>query len=124
MSSFVHYALGRCAFGIDTKVQEDFNNSNNIYFKKIEELFAKDFERTTLARFHRALNETPIASLCSFLFRFKRLLLGSKLSLPASLWLMGHMNQFVEQRITKNSEEKVNDLLQLMIDAFHSDKVN
>ncbi|CAF1207978.1 unnamed protein product, partial [Didymodactylos carnosus] len=49
-----HYPLGRCAFGIDTDLQ---NNPNNIYFKKIEELFAVPIGSDSLSRLAKLMPE-------------------------------------------------------------------
>ncbi|CAF3865431.1 unnamed protein product [Rotaria sp. Silwood1] len=51
----------QCAFSIDTEVQYDLDN-NNIYMKKVEELFRHDFERTRLGRIHRATSNTLLAN--------------------------------------------------------------
>lgn len=123
MIRFYNFHSGRCAFGIDTKIQEDADSKNNIYFTKIEELFAKDFERTNLGRMYRIFANTPFAKVFPFLFRVKSYFLDANSDLPANLWLMKNMGQFIEQRIEQNSTNVPNDLLQLMIDAFHSQKV-
>ena len=115
--------LGRSAFSIDTEVQYDVDNTN-IYMNKVEEFFANDFERTFLAKLHRITPHRLLANLCSFLFRLKQNFQRSDSSLPPHLWLMGHMHEFIQQRFIDHDQKKsVDDLLQLMIDAIHSDKV-
>jgi hypothetical protein len=118
------FVVGRCAFSIDTQVQYDVNN-NNIYMKKIEEFFSNDFERTFLGKLHRITSHTQLANLCSFLFRLKQSFRSKNSSIPAQIWLVGHMHEFIQQRyIDINQKKSVDDLLQLMIDAVHSDKVS
>jgi len=92
--------------------------------KKIEEFFSKDFDRTFLARIHRITSHTQLANISPFLFRLKQYYNNNKSSLPAQLWLVKHMHEFIQQRfIDINKKQSVDDLLQLMIDAVHSDKV-
>ena len=114
---------GRCAFSIDTQVQHDVNNTN-IYMRKVEEFFSKNFERTFLAKMHRITPHIQLANLCSFIFRMKQSYQKNNSSLPAHLWLMEHMHEFIQQRfVDLNHNKSADDLLQLMIDAVHSDKV-
>lgn len=115
--------VGRCAFSIDTQVQYDVDNTN-VYMRKVEEFFAKDFERTLLAKLHRITPHRQLANLCSVVFRLKQNFQRSDSSLPPHLWLIGHMDEFIQQRFIDIKQKKsVDDLLQLMIDAIHSDKV-
>ena len=123
------FLLGRCAFATETRVQDDYPQSN-IYMDKVEEFFAKDFERTPLAKIHRILSDPRLAYLCSIVFRMKRLMFGTDSSLPANLWLIKHMQNFVRHRIEQRDvdvDDKDNrltaDLLQLMINAVHSKQV-
>ena len=93
--------------------------------QKAKELFAQDFERTRLAKLHRIMPTTQLASACSYVFRFKRWATSGKASVPASLWLIEHMHQFVQSRFTEiNDNKPVVDLLQLMINSVGSDKVS
>ena len=97
---------------------------------KIEELFANDFERTSIAKIHRILSNSPLASLCPSIYRFihfiENLLPNCKSTIPAHLWLFTHMEEFIQLRTTTETHptEPINDLLQLMIEAFHSNKVH
>jgi hypothetical protein len=105
-------------------VQYDVNNEN-IYMKKIEEFFHHDFERSYLGKMHRITSHTPLANVCSVIFRLKQYFTSKNSLLPANLWLVGHMHEFIQQRlVTMNKEKSVDDLLQLMMDAVHSDKVH
>jgi hypothetical protein len=90
---------------------------------KIEALFAHDFERTPWAKMHRILSNTLAAHLCALAYRLKRRLFSSSESLPASHWLLEHMQEFVQQRLVHADEAPGTDLLQLMINAFHNDRV-
>jgi hypothetical protein len=92
--------------------------------KKITEFFSNDFERSYLGKMHRASSHTRLANVCAAIFRLKRYFESKNSLLPPGLWLMGHMHEFVQQRYVDMSKEKsVDDLLQLMLDAVHSDKV-
>jgi len=116
--------IGRCAFSIDTQVQYDVNN-NNIYMKKIEEFFSNNFEHTFLAKIHRITSHTQLANISSVLFRLKQVCKSKNSSLPAQFWLVEHMHEFIQQRfIDINQKKSVDDILQLMIDSVHSDKVH
>ncbi len=100
-------------------------NNNNIYMKKIEEFFSNDLERTLLAKIHRITSHTQLAYVFSFLFRLKQFCKSQNSSLPAHLWLMRHMHEFIQQRfIDINQKKAADDLLQLMIDSVHLDKVD
>jgi hypothetical protein len=117
------YLIGRCAFSIDTQVQLDVNNTN-MYMKKAEEFFANDFERTYIGKMHRVLSHTPLETICSLIYRVQQFFINRKASIPAHLWLIGHMHEFIQQRyIDINEKKSVDDLLQLMIDAIDSNEV-
>lgn len=121
---YVVFFKGRCAFGIDTHVQNDMKNEN-IYMKKVQEILENDFERSYLARIHRVMPFSFLASFCSFLFRLQHLFQNENSSLPANFWLIDHMYQFIQQRFKQNDhQETKHDLLQLMIDAVQVDKVS
>ncbi|CAF0846572.1 unnamed protein product [Adineta steineri] len=113
----------RCAFGIDTNVQYDDYNEN-IYMKKVEELFAKDSERAFLAKIHRITAHTLLTNICPIIFRLKRYFRTKNSPIQANLWLMEHMHEFIQQRSIDEDHQKksIDDLLQLMIDAVHSNK--
>ncbi|UJR16556.1 hypothetical protein I4U23_003457 [Adineta vaga] len=112
----------RCAFGIDTDIQNDMEKKN-IYMKKVEELFAKNAEYTVLAKMHRITSHTILGSICVILFQLKRFFTKNESSIQANIWLMEHMHDFIQQRfIDIKSQKPTDDLLQLMIDAVHSDK--
>ena len=92
--------------------------------KKIEELFGNDFERTFLAKIHRIASHTLLANIPSLIFRLKQFFKTKNSLLPANLWLIEHMHEFIQQRyIDMNKKKSIDDLLQIMIDALHSDKV-
>ena len=92
--------------------------------QKVKEFFSKNFERTFLAKMHRITPHVQFANLCSFLFHLKQSCTNNDASLPAQLWLIGHMHEFIQQRFVDLKQKRsVDDLLQLMIDAVQSDKV-
>ena len=104
-------------------MQDDLNN-NNIYMKKVEELFRHDFERTRLGKIHRATSNTLLANLWVFIYRLQQSFKSKNTSLPAGIWLRTHMYEFIQQRhIDLNKRKSVEDFVQLMIDAVNSDKV-
>ncbi|CAF1078540.1 unnamed protein product [Adineta ricciae] len=112
----------RCAFGIDTDVQNDMENQN-IYMKKVAEMFAKNHELTLLPRMYRVTSHTVFGGICVLLFKLKRLITTNESKLQANVWLLEHMNEFVQQRFNKTETHKpTSDLLQLMMNAVHSDK--
>jgi len=88
-------------------------------------MFSKDFERTPLAKMHRLMPNSLLANVCSYLFRLKHFFTRRITTPSAKLWLLEHMHQFVQQRLTEtNNNKSTVDLLQLMIDAVDSEKVN
>jgi hypothetical protein len=93
--------------------------------KKAEEVFADDFEVSYLGKMHRTLSYTPLVKICSFIFRIQQFFKNNKASVPAYLWLIGHMQEFIQQRYIDLSKKKSSeDLLQLMIDAIALNEVH
>ena len=92
--------------------------------QKVAEMFAKNAELTLLARIHRVTSHTIFGDMCALLFKLNRLITMNDSQLQANIWLLEHMKEFVQQRFDKNPKhESTNDLLQLMMNAVHSDKV-
>ncbi|CAF4512437.1 unnamed protein product, partial [Rotaria sp. Silwood2] len=86
----------RCAFGIDTDMQ---NDTNNIYLKKLAE-FLENF-RPTLVKLLPVLNDY--------------------VQEVSALWLINRVQEVVDLRIQSSSTSiKRTDLLQLMMDATHN----
>ena len=88
-------------------------------------MFSKDFERSFLAKLHRISPHLQLAKLCTYVLRFKQFYNKNNSSLPAHLWLVGHMHEFVQQRFSDEDQKKkpTDDLFQLMLDAVQSDEV-
>jgi hypothetical protein len=110
--------LGRTAFDIETDVQND-TNYTNIYLQKMKEMFDNDVERTRLAKIHRIIPINQLASLCVYVFHFKR---WANLGTPSDFWLSEHIHQLRFEVI--NKEKTRVDLIQLLIDAGHSNEVS
>lgn len=126
--SFVIF-LGRCAFGIDTDVQ---NNPSNVYFKKVEDLFVHDMESDRSFRFAQLVPAT--ASIVSkFIFGdiIARVLINlyilplisnKQLDEPPLIWLFKRINPIIEQR-QQTPTSRV-DLLQLMLQVMTEEAIN
>ncbi|CAF0997330.1 unnamed protein product [Adineta steineri] len=116
----------RCAFGIDTDMQNDIDN---IYMKKSIACFEIDIEKLFIVKLS---NVMPfLIPLLSQIFRFSLLMTRIKqkwLSNNASkdddkpaIWLIGRLEEVLKKRLT--SETKRTDLLQLMLDAATEDEI-
>ena len=115
-------SLGRCAFGIDTDVQ---NNADNIYFKKVKELFGnKIFNKGFLMKSVQVVPEIGLvlAQLFSITnntltFINTRLLplISSTIQLNEMpvMWLLNRVHTIVERR-QQTFIPRV-DLLQMML---------
>ncbi|CAF1044944.1 unnamed protein product [Adineta steineri] len=108
----------RTAFGIKTDVQNDLNDTN-IYLKKMKEMSDNDLEYTFLGKIHRIISTTQLANICTYLFRFKQWI---NWGTPTDVWFSEHIHQLVQPRFKQINQEHTLDLLQLMIDAVHSEK--
>ncbi|CAF3375164.1 unnamed protein product [Rotaria socialis] len=119
----------RCAFGIDTDVQ---NNPDNIYFKKVEELFAHNINSRWVFR----LGEfTPrVANILNkvvFGANIARVLINKyliplisikQLYEPPNIWLFSRLHPIIEQR--QQTPTSRIDLLQLMLQVMTDEKIN
>lgn len=122
-------ALGRCAFGIDTDLQ---NNPENIYFKKVGELFNENsIGKSWLFRSAQILPEMNkvIARLFSMNNTVRMLINTRLLPLVSSslqvhelpfTWLRNRLHTIVEHR-RKTPSHRV-DLLKLMLEVMTKDK--
>lgn len=120
--------LGRCAFGIDTDLQ---NNSDNIYFIKVKELFEKNvFEKGFLIKAAQVVPEIGIvlASVFSAInntiafinTRFLPLISKTmQLNEMPIMWLLNRLHTLVEQR--QQTPISRIDLLQLMLEVTTND---
>ncbi|CAF1531754.1 unnamed protein product, partial [Didymodactylos carnosus] len=110
----------RCAFGIDTNMQDD---PDNIYLHKIGQIISTDFEKLHLSKLCRVIPKLSWIFAQIFLFRnnFNRLMnficghLMKFEELP-NLWLFNRIQNVIDMRST-NIEQRRIDLLQLMLDA-------
>ncbi|UJR24390.1 hypothetical protein I4U23_005767 [Adineta vaga] len=121
----------RCAFGIDTDLQ---NNRDNIYFKKIRELFSSNtIGKSWLFRSGQLLPE--IHNILSKVFSLNnnfRLFINTQfLPLFSStlqinempiMWLLNRLKSIVEHRQQINISR--NDLLQLMLQVMTKETIN
>ena len=125
------FYLGRCAFGIDTDLQ---NNPDNIYLKKAKELFDHNpLEKGLLLKAAQVVPE--IGTLLAWLFSITnktstfintRLLplVSSTLQLNEMpiMWLRNRLHTIVEQR--RLSPIARVDLLQLMLQVTTSERID
>ena len=130
MEFFFYDFLGRCAFGIDTDVQ---NNPENIYFKKVEETF-RTMTFRDLFVFKVAQVVPVFNAVLAWLFAFQitaRAFINARLlplisstiqleELPY-MWLISRVHEIIEHR-RKTSISRV-DLLQLMLQAATTDTI-
>jgi hypothetical protein len=99
-------------------VQGDVGNTN-IYLQKMKEMSDNDLEYTRLAQLHRIMPTTLLANICAYLFHLKR---WTNWGTPTDVWFSEHIHQLVEPRFKEiNRQQTPVDLLQLMIEAVHSD---
>jgi len=120
---------GRCAFGIDTDMQNDINNP---YLQKSAEVFKIDVDQLPLFRLTNLMPflSRPIHDIIFGMADVRQLL--TKLIPPLSnymkelpgIWLMNRVQDVIDLRTKSppNLKKRV-DLLQLMMDASTSDKV-
>lgn len=115
--------LGRCAFGIDTDMQ---NDTNNIYLRKAAGTFELDVDKLPIVKLTSLLPcfERPFRYFYLGLVAVRRAVVSIVPSLdqyigetPGS-WLINRVKDVVDLRNNNLSDEvKRTDLLQLMIDA-------
>ncbi|CAF3371406.1 unnamed protein product, partial [Rotaria sp. Silwood2] len=118
LQQFTLDVICRCAFDVETKVQED---SSNIWLKKVMEIFDRDFDRTPLAMFNRFLPN--FGRFWAFLFRIFRA--TGQCSTPANLWVIENAKHLVKERFlqSQNKENNTKDVLQLLLEAADQEKV-
>ena len=127
-SSQKHFGLGRCAFGIDTDLQ---NNPDNIYFQKVEELASLDFRSNPFVKFFQLVPEiTPILAkmfesvnaLLSFInIQVLPLITEKRLHELPFTWLLNRLHPILEQR-QKTPTSRV-DVLQLMLQVMTEENI-
>jgi len=119
----------RCAFGIDTDMQ---NDTENIYMKKSAGVFELDIDRLSIVKLTNLFPcfENPFryfylgqVAVRRFLIRLFPVL-GQYIEETPGSWLINRLRDVVDFRHTTMSETgKRLDLLQLMIDASTRDEV-
>ena len=118
MNQYLFPSLGRTAFGIEIDVQSNAGSAN-IYLQKLKEMSDNDLEYTRLAQIHRIAPNALFANLCACLFHLQQ---WTNWGIPTDVWFSEHIYQLVEPRFQKiNSKQTPIDVLQLMIEAVHSD---
>jgi hypothetical protein len=121
--------VGRCAFGIDTDMQNDINNP---YLKKAAEDFETDFSLLSIVKLSnlipflaRPVHDIffSVEDIRKFLTKWIPFLNNYVNELPA-IWLINRVQDVINLR-TKSPAHLRNrvDLLQLMMDASTSEKV-
>ena len=118
----------RCAFGIDTDIQ---NNPNNMYFQKVEQIFARSVRTNIVFKISQiAPLVAEIASRIFFMINKFRAFLNmyilpliSKMQLNElpGVWLFNRLDPIIEQR-QKTPTSRV-DVLQLMMQVMTDEKV-
>ena len=123
--------LGRCAFGIDTDLQ---NNPDDIYLKKVKELLDDNlFEKGFLLKSAQVIPEIGIILAQLFLVSNKTLtfintrilpLVSSTMQLNEMpiMWLLNRLHTIVDQR-QKSHVPRV-DLLQLMLQVASNEPID
>jgi len=123
--------LGRCAFGIDTDMQNDVDN---IYLRKSAETFELDVDKLSIVKLTNLLPffVNPFRYLYLSQVAVRRALikifpaLSSYIEETPGSWLTNRVREVVKLRSNPSSTTPVGkrvDLLQLMMDASTHDKV-
>lgn len=121
--------LGRCAFGIDTDVQ---NDTNHIYLRKSAGIFELDIDKLSIVKLTNLFPcfENPLRYIYLGQVAVRRALiqlfpvLGDYIEETPISWLINRLRDVVDFRHSTMPETgKRMDLLQLMIDASTRDEV-
>ncbi len=128
--SWCLFSLGRCAFGIDTDMQNDVDN---IYLKKSAETFELDVDKLSIVKLTNLLPFfiNPFRYFYLSQITVRRALikiipaLSSYIEETPGSWLTNRVREVVKLRTTSTitPAAKRVDLLQLMIDASTQDEV-
>jgi hypothetical protein len=125
----VYLCLGRCAFGIDTDMQNDINNP---YLQKSAEFFETDFDQLLIFQLSNLMPflARPLHDILFGLTDLRAILvklipsLSNYIKELPSLWLINRVQDVINLRTKSPSNlRKRVDLLQLMIDVSTNDKV-
>jgi hypothetical protein len=119
---------GRCAFGIDTDVQ---NNVNNLFLIKSANFFEDNHEKLFIVRLSYLM--PWLVPLLTQIIRIQMtIFIGLRLIIPRFMnrfeelpgfWIINQVQNIINQRIKKTESSNRIDLLQLMLDAATSDQV-
>lgn len=115
--------VGRCAFDVETRVQE---TCSNVWLEKVMEIFVRDFDRSSLAQLNRFF--PMFGQFWAMMFHLLRMI--GLCSTPANLWIIENAKDLINERFVQMKENENNhktsykDLLQLLFDATKSEKVN
>ena len=130
LESSARVLLGRCAFGIDTNMQ---NETDNIYLRKSAGTFEVDVDQLSIVKLTNVLPmfDTPFRRFYLSQIAVRRLLIRMMPSLSKSIeetpgsWLTNRVREVVDLRTNAlaNSEKRM-DLLQLMLDASTHDDIH
>ncbi|CAF1378380.1 unnamed protein product [Didymodactylos carnosus] len=114
----------RCAFGIDTNMQ---NEPDNIYLKKIDKMFSPDILKSPLVKLYLLLPE--LSSLFINIFLYQNRIRGIinkflptryKLEKMPFVWILDQIHDIIKMRL-KTEKQRI-DLLKFMLDlATHED---
>ncbi|CAF1058719.1 unnamed protein product [Adineta steineri] len=119
----------RCAFGLDTDLQ---NNPNNIYFKKLEEIFGRNVRSSGFFKLAKLMPQLAniIAKVLFSIINTKTFI--NKHVMPwiskkqlnefPVVWLLNRLREVVDER-QKTATSRV-DVLQLMLEALNEEKTN
>jgi hypothetical protein len=129
ISIYLYLFLGRCAFGIDTDLQ---HNPNNIYFKKVEQIFARSIRSNFVFKLTQVAPELAdiiskiyfsINNIRAFINIHVLPLISKKqlYELPG-MWLVNRLHPIIDQR-QQTPTSRV-DVLQLMMQVMTDKKVN
>ena len=92
--------------------------------KKIGEYLQMISNVSFLGKMHRIAPYSQLENICSYIYHLIQFFKSNKSVQPARFWLTAHMHEFIKQKLTDmDKNEPVDNLLQLMINAVHSDKV-
>jgi len=113
----------RCAFGIDTDLQ---NNPNNIYFQKVEEIFACNIRTSFIFKLTLLIPELTIiiGRIASYISTIQTwinthvlpLISNRRLYELPGMWLLNRLSPIIDER-QKTPTSRV-DVLQLMMQAM------
>jgi hypothetical protein len=118
--------VGHCAFGIDTDMQNDLNNT---YMQKSMACFAVDTDKLFMVKLSNVMPFlipllTRIVKARTFIINTLQKIVPSltyKVKSLAIFWIIEQVEKVIKQRLA--SGKKRMDLLQLMLDAASHDDV-